>query len=83
MTLAVNIIREKLHNYIDQVDSRKIKAFYTIVEADLEVESSYSNVFKAELDQRYKDYKSGKTKMISGNESKKRIQKLLKNKFNR
>ncbi|MCC7050798.1 MAG: addiction module protein [Bacteroidia bacterium] len=83
MALAVDTIREKLHHYIDQVDAKKIKAFYTIVEADIEEEPSYSDAFKAELDQRYRDFKSGKAKMISGSESKKRIQKLLKNKFNR
>jgi hypothetical protein len=36
---------------------------------------------KAELDKRYNAYNAGKTKMITATESKKRIEKLLKNKL--
>lgn len=38
----------------------------------------YTDEFKAELDNRYADYKSGKTKMITAEESRKRIKKILK-----
>ena len=38
----------------------------------------YTDEFKAKLDKRYADYKSGKAKMITAEESKKRIQTILK-----
>jgi putative addiction module component (TIGR02574 family) len=82
MGATVNILREKLHQYIDHVEDKKIKAFYTIVQADIEEEELvYTNELKAELDKRYNAYKAGKTKMITATESKKRIEKLLKNKL--
>lgn len=82
MGATVSTLREKLHQYIDHVEDKKIKAFYTIVQADIEVdELNYTDEFKAELDKRYDGYKSGKTKMITSAESKTRIQKLLKNIF--
>jgi len=46
-----------------------------------EIEGSvveYTEGFKAELDNRYADYKSGKAKMVTAEESRKRIQKILK-----
>ncbi len=57
MNSAINILREKLHNYINQVEDKKIKAFYTLVESDIvEEENIYTEEFKAELDKRYADY---------------------------
>lgn len=38
---------------------------------------NYTDEFKTELDKRYADYKSGKAKMITAGESKKKIQKIL------
>ena len=82
MSSSTSTLREKLHYYIDHVEDKKIKAFYTIVESDIENEETiYSPEFKAELDQRQEDYKNGKTKLITAAESKKRIQKLIKGKF--
>ena len=79
MGLAVSTIREKLHNYIDHVEDKKLKAFYTIMQADIEEEEYlYTKEVKDMLNERYEDYKSGKSKMVTAEESKKRIQKLLK-----
>ena len=39
---------------------------------------NYTAAFKAELDKRQEDYKSGRAKIITASESKKRIQKILK-----
>lgn len=81
MGLAVKTLREKLLHYVENMEDKKIKAFYTIVQTDLEEdESIYTNAFKAELNQRYTDYKTGKSKMITAAESKKRVQHLLKSK---
>jgi hypothetical protein len=81
MSTAINTLREKLHHYIDHVEDKKIKAFYTIVQTDIEEETIYTSEFKAELDKRQENYKSGKTSMITAAESKKRIQKLIKQKL--
>jgi hypothetical protein len=82
MSAAINILREKLHHYIDQIEDKKIKAFYTIVKTDMEEdETIYATEFKVDLDKRQDDYKNGKTKMITSAESKKRIQKLIKQKY--
>ncbi len=77
---AVSILREKLLQYIEHAEDKRVKAFYAIIEPEIEDANNYSSAFKAELDKRYNDYKSGKTKMITPSESKKRIQKLLKSK---
>ncbi len=82
MSAAIDTLREKLHQYIDHVEDKKIKAFYTIVQTDIEDEATiYTAEFKTELDKRQEDYKSGKAKMVTSEESKKRVQKILKNKF--
>jgi putative addiction module component (TIGR02574 family) len=41
----------------------------------------YSSAFKTELDNRVADYKSGKSKVISLSESKKRINTIIKSKL--
>lgn len=82
MSATIDTLREKLHQYIDHVEDEKIKAFYTIVQTDIEDDASvYTAEFKAELDKRQEDYRSGKSKMVTSEESKKRVQKILKNKF--
>lgn len=81
MSIAIDTIREKLIDYIEHVEDKKVKAFYTIVQTDIESENFYTPEFKSELDKRYDEYKTGKSKMITSSESKKRIQKLLKGKL--
>jgi putative addiction module component (TIGR02574 family) len=74
-------IRKQLHNYLEVADDKKIKAIYTMMEDEIKQKSNeYTDEFKAELDKRYDDYKNGKAKMITAEESKKRIQKILKSK---
>jgi hypothetical protein len=81
MSIAIDTIREKLIDYIEHVEDKKVKAFYTIVQTDIESENFYTPEFKSELDKRYDDYKAGKSKMVTPMESKRKIQKLLKSKF--
>ncbi len=79
MSTAISTLREKLHHYIDHAEDKKVKAFYTIIETEIEdVKNDYVSAFKLELDKRYHDYKTGKTKMITALESKRKIQKILK-----
>lgn len=72
-------IRQKLHSYLEVADDKKVRAIYAIMETEIKESAvDYTDDFKAELDRRYADYKSGKAKMITEQESKKRIQKILK-----
>lgn len=77
MTTA--IIKQKLHNYLEVAGNKKLKALYTIIEADVEDNlPEYSNELKTELDKRTANLKAGKATLVSGIESKNRIQKILK-----
>jgi putative addiction module component (TIGR02574 family) len=54
-------IRQKLHEYIDSASDKKVKAFYVIVED--EIDDTYENPledpsFVAEMDRRYEQYKA-------------------------
>lgn len=72
-------IRQKLHSYLEVADDKKVKAMYVMLQGDIEESAvEYSDEFKKELESRYADYKSGKEKVISASQSKKRIQNLLK-----
>ena len=80
--MTATLIRQKLHNYLELADEKKIKAFYTMMEEEIEgILVEYTPGLKKELDMRYEDYQSGKVKMISSTESKKRIGKILKAKL--
>jgi|688.fasta_scaffold244197_1 putative addiction module component (TIGR02574 family) len=76
-------LRERLHEYIDRADIKEVKAIYKVLEEKIEKEmvEEYSSAFKTELDNRVADYKSGKSKVISLSESKKRINTIIKSKL--
>lgn len=72
-------MRQKLHSYLEVADDKKVKAMYVMLQGDIEESAvEYGDDFKKELDSRYANYKSGKEKVISAVQSKKRIQSLLK-----
>jgi putative addiction module component (TIGR02574 family) len=76
--MSIATIRQKLHNYLEVADDKKVKAIYTMMEAEIEEnELVYTTELKDELDRRNNDYKSGNAKMLTAEESKKRIQKIL------
>ncbi len=70
-------IRQKLANYMQVADDKKIKAMYALLENDIQQEElEYTDEFKAELDKRYAYYKNGGN-MISAVEANKQIKKVL------
>jgi hypothetical protein len=72
-------IRQELHNYLEVAEDKKVKAIYTMMQESIKESAvDYSDEFKAELDSRNESYKNGSAKMITAQESKKRIQKILK-----
>lgn len=77
--MNTSTIRSQLHNYLEIADDKKVKAMYAIMEEEIkESFVDYSEDLKATLDERFKTYKSGEAKMITEEESKERIQKILK-----
>ena len=77
--MTTTAIRKQLHNYLEVAEDKKVKAIYTMMENEIKESAvEYTDEFKAELDNRYADYKSGKAKMITAEESKKRIRIILK-----
>lgn len=72
-------IRRQLHTYLEVAEDKKIKAIYTMMEEEIKESAvEYTPEFKASLDRLHADYKSGKVKMITAEESKKRLQKIVK-----
>ena len=74
-------IKQKLHNYLEVADTKRLKAIYSLLENEIEEKSfAYPDELKNELDNRCNDYQKGKAKIVSAEESKKRIQKILNSK---
>ena len=55
MTAQSLAIRKKLHQFIDTVEEKKLKAMYTIFESEIEYE--HNEEFYAMLNERYEEYK--------------------------
>jgi hypothetical protein len=76
MTTAA--IREKLHDYINVADDKKIKAIYTLLEEQVApaVDWSEDEEFVAELDERVRRYEAGTDPAFSIEEAKSSLQEL-------
>ena len=71
-------IRQYLQNYLEIADEKKVKAIYIMMESEIkEANIEYSDELKNSLDEQYASYKNGTAKMISADDSKKRIGKIL------
>jgi hypothetical protein len=80
--MSTETIREKLHNFIDTADDKKVEAIYTLVEDDIEEVYDHweDEAFVSEMDQRIKDFESGKVKGIPWEEVKLKAEHRLKTK---
>lgn len=71
-------IRQKLHQFIETAEEKKVKAIYALFEDEIAQDQwEYTDEFKAELDQRFTYYKNG-GKMVSAKEADKQINELFK-----
>jgi len=63
-------LKEKLHEYIEQADEKKVTAIYTLVEDEIEGTGFvYDEETLDMLDQRVEDYQNGKIKGQTAEES--------------
>ncbi len=73
-------IRQRLHQYIETAEEKKIKAIFTLFEEEIrQQEWEYSDQFKKDLDKRFTQYKKG-TSLISSRQANKEIKTLLTSK---
>ena len=71
-------LKERLHDYIDHADKKKIQAIYTLVENDLEDRTGlYDDDALAAFRETSKSYLSGKIEGYSLDESMKRVRKQI------
>ncbi|MEK7224919.1 MAG: hypothetical protein AAB221_04465 [Bacteroidota bacterium] len=79
-------IDKEINQYLGHLNTKQKQAVLTVVKTFAEEENNemmeppgeYTLAFKAELDKRYASYKSGKAKMVTPAQMKKRVQKILK-----
>ncbi len=70
-------IRERLRNYIEVADDKKIKAMYVLLEEEIENEVlEYPEELKGQLDAAAEYYNAG-GKMVSQSEMQRRLKKVL------
>lgn len=62
-------IKQQLHNYIDTVEDKKLKAIYTLLEADMQDRSQLSDAQKIELDKRMAEHENGIGRTFTWEES--------------
>jgi hypothetical protein len=71
------IIRQKLHQFIETAEEKKVKAMYALLENEIaQDEWEYTDEFKADLDRRFSYYKSG-GKMVSAKDANKQINEFI------
>lgn len=62
-------IKQRLHEYIDTAEDKKLKAIYTLLQDDIDSDSYLTKEQMAELDRRLEDYQNGKGKTYTWEET--------------
>lgn len=78
MLQSSEILRDKLHHYIDTIEDKKLEAMYVLFENEIEEEDIYSDELKATLDARYTEYKL-EGNVVSERDAVYKINNLLQN----
>jgi hypothetical protein len=83
--MKASAIRDRLYDYIRLADDKKVKAIYTMLEGEIENELEWwqNNDFLKELDDDYKEWKSGKAKGYTMEEVSQSIDQLRAKRGNR
>jgi len=78
--MTTQAIRERLHEYIDFADDKKINAIYTIVEDEIveELDLWEDKEFLQELNSRLEAYENGSVKGVPWEEVKRKAEIRLK-----
>ena len=63
------LLRNKLHEYIDRADERKLSAIYVLIEDELEDKFTYSNETISMLHERRVNHVNGISKSYAAEES--------------
>ena len=63
--MTTSALKQKLHQYIDNAEQRKLKAIYTMLESEMQADTLLTVEQKKELDFRLDEYMKGKTKSYS------------------
>jgi putative addiction module component (TIGR02574 family) len=75
-------IRQRLHDYIDIAEDKKLKAIYTLLQDDIDDGYQLTEEQKAELDRRLHDYNNGLGRTYSWDETVAIIDQALLNRKN-
>ena len=71
-SMTTTIIRKKLVDYLKVADDKKVKAIYTMVEDEINTaENDWDKNFVKELNRRSRQFKNGKSKTYTWEETKK------------
>lgn len=75
--MTTQLIKQRLHTYLELADDKKVKAIYTMMESEIN-KSVITKELKLEMDERLKNYKANASTALTQKQSKKRIDKILK-----
>ena len=79
--MTLNVIKEKLHNYLENGDPKKVKAFYAMVEDDITGEEIFTDEFVKELDKRTYEMENNLVKTYTLDEMITEARSKIKNKI--
>ena len=75
-------IRQRLHDYIDIAEDKKLKAIYTLLQDDIDDGYQLTEEQKAELDRRMHDYQNGIGRTYTWDETVAMAKQALKDRRN-